>query len=88
MSRQLLLDEDFIESCKDHPEVELVKCYGCHLMFPEEDLSGGFCANCADPIPEEEDDTEKTNCLDKGSPLARAGRGTNCDRPDIRNVAR
>ncbi len=61
----LRFDEDFIESRKDHDQVEFMKCVGCRLTFPESDLIGGFCQACSD-INEKEEATEKTERLDKG----------------------
>ncbi len=54
--QQLLFDEDFREDCRmstvpDHL-LMLGQCADCgHLAK----LSGGLCANCADPLPEEEE---------------------------------
>jgi len=74
MSRQfaLRMDEDFIESCKDHDQVQFAKCYGCRLTFPETDLAGGFCQMCSD-IYEKEDDTEEIEGLDKSPRFAERG---------------
>lgn len=52
----LRFDEDFIEDCKQStvPDVllELGRCYHCNRLAK---LSGGLCADCADPLPEDEE---------------------------------
>ena len=75
MATQLRFDEDFIEDCRmsavpDHL-LELGCCIGCKHLAK---LSGGYCGDCADPILDKEDDTEKTKSLDEG-PAVVSGRG-------------
>lgn len=70
----------------EEPKVEFVKCYGCRLTFPKVETIGGFCATCAD-INEKEEIPEEADSLDKGSPLGRAGRGSNETGPHDRLTA-
>ena len=77
--------EDEAENA-EAPQVEFVKCYGCRLTFPKGETLGGFCATCAD-LNQKEETPEKSDSLDKGSPLGRAGRGNNGTGPDDRLTA-
>ena len=76
MSHQhtLRFDEDFIESCKDHGQIELIKCYGCRELVDKADTLGGFCSGCVD-INEKEEGTRKTDELDKGPGAVTSARG-------------
>ncbi|MEN6560893.1 MAG: hypothetical protein ABFD52_08980 [Acidobacteriota bacterium] len=81
MSRQLRFDEDFIEDCRmaEIPDdiLELGRCCGCgHLA----ELNGGYCADCAEPI--KEDDDEDTTVMAKVPRFARAGKEKTHDRPE------
>jgi len=59
MSHKLLLDEDFIEDCRQSalPDevLELGRCPDCGRLAK---LSGGYCADCAEPIADEEDEAK------------------------------
>ncbi len=74
MSHKLLLDEDFIEDCRQSAlpdEVsELGRCPDCGRLAK---LSGGYCADCAEPI--KEDDDEDATVMAKVPRSREAGKG-------------
>lgn len=56
-------------------DCEMARCFGCHHVWPTSELSGGFCKNCADPLPEEEGESKDTGHLDKGPDAVMSARG-------------
>ena len=61
MPSQLSLRFDRAAYERDHETLAeitgggFVRCYECGLICPPDQISGGLCGNCADPIPEEEE---------------------------------
>jgi predicted amidophosphoribosyltransferase len=57
LQHALRFDEDFIEDCRQStiPDdvLELGRCYHCQHIAK---LSGGLCSDCADPLPDDEED--------------------------------